>query len=155
MRFVSWLGQMETYRDTCLFVAVPDVVADCGATMDRWREWSPRLTGWPLAFVAQDGQEPDAIPHDCAAVVIGGSTAWKLGEQARRCVAWAVQHGKHVHIGRVNWRRRYLHFRAMPGSDLFTCDGTRTRFEGVDKTMTAWASYMAGDYQATLPLGAE
>lgn len=140
--FVTWLDTMRPYRATCLFVAVPDVVGDSGATLQRWHEWQQRLIDWPLAFVCQDGQKPHDIPTDCAAVFIGGTTAWKLGEQARACIAWAVENGRHVHIGRVNWWRRYAHFRAMPGSDSFTCDGTRTRFEGREGTLFAWKRYM-------------
>jgi hypothetical protein len=56
-RFIAWLTKMEPYRATCLFIVVPDKVADAAGTLDLWREWQPRLKGWPLAFVAQDGLE--------------------------------------------------------------------------------------------------
>jgi len=148
-RFTAWLDTMTPYRATCLFVTVPDVVGDAAATLALWREWSSRLTGWPLAFVCQDGQTPDAIPN-CAAVFIGGTTAWKLGDAARVCIAWAQAHGQHTHVGRVNWWRRYTHFRSMPGSDDFTCDGTRTKFEGVERTLNAWRQYQQSEYQAAL-----
>jgi len=148
-RFAAWLDTMTPYRDTCLFVAVPDVVGDATATQASWREWSPRLTGWPLAFVCQDGQQTGDIP-DCAAVFVGGTTAWKLSDMARACIAEGQRRGLHIHIGRINWWRRYAHFRAMPGSDDFTCDGTRTRFEGVERTLDAWKLYQQSGYQRAL-----
>jgi len=148
-RFTEWLATMTPYRTTCLFVAVPDVVGDAAATLALWREWEPQLDGWPLAFVCQDGQTPDAIPN-CAAVFIGGTTTWKLGDTARACITDGQRRGLHCHIGRVNWWRRYAHFRAMPGSDAFTCDGTRTKFEGVQRTLSAWKQYQQSEYQAAL-----
>lgn len=140
-KFMAWLPRMESYRPTCLFVAVPDVVGDSAATLERWHEWQPKLTGWPLAFVCQDGQLPERIPADCDVVFIGGTTKFKTGRSAIRCIQWAQTSGKGVHIGRVSWGRRYAHFRIMQGSELFTCDGTRMRFEGRDKTLRAWKGY--------------
>jgi hypothetical protein len=142
VRFVEWLPTMLPFRDTCLFVVAPDVVADSEATLVRWHEWQPRLTGWPLAFVCQDGQLPGMIPAQCDAVFIGGSTEWKLSESAIDCIRWAQANGKAIHIGRCNWGKRYTHFRIMKGSEQWTTDGTRTRFEGVEKTLRAWKGYM-------------
>lgn len=142
-RFVSWLDSMTPWRATCLFVVVPDVVADSAATLTLWHEWTPKLSGWPLAFVCQDGQLPDDIPPLCGVVFIGGSTAWKVSENAADCIRWAQANGKGVHIGRINWGKRYAHFSIMKGSNEWTTDGTRTRFEGVDKTLRVWKGYMA------------
>lgn len=142
-KFVKWLEIMQPYRSTCLFVAVPDVLADSKATLEKWHEWYDVLSDWPTAFVCQDGQTPETIPLNCSAVFIGGTTDWKLGDGARRCIEWGVKHGKHVHIGRVNWLKRYMHFRSMPGSDNFTCDGTRVRFDGKERTLKAWKEYMS------------
>lgn len=36
-RFVTWLDTMTPWRSTCLFVVVPDVVADSVATLARWQ----------------------------------------------------------------------------------------------------------------------
>ena len=142
-RFLTWLEGMTPHRATCLFVAVPDVVGDVAATLRLWREWQSRMAGWPLAYVAQDGSETHAIPDDADAVFIGGSTAWKLSRGAEAVIMAAQARGLHVHIGRVNYWKRYRHFRLMPGSEAFTCDGTRTRFDGRDKTLAAWRGYMA------------
>jgi hypothetical protein len=146
-RFVTWLDSMTPYRDTCLFVVVPDVVGDSQATLALWHEWQDKLTGWPLAFVCQDGQQPHDIPVTCSVVFIGGTTKFKVSERAQDCIRWAQDHGKGVHVGRVNWRKRYAHFRIMRGSEHFTTDGTRTRFEGTERTLKAWKQY-----QETPPL---
>jgi hypothetical protein len=93
----------------CLFVTVPDVVGDAFATRDLWREWFPvvRAHGLPAAFVLQDGLEDVGVPWlECAAVFIGGSTAFKLGPVARMAVQEAQRLGKWVHMGRVNTMRR-------------------------------------------------
>jgi|GEM_PF-1161314 len=143
--FLAWLAAMEGYRATCLFIAVPDVCGDAEATAALFGVWAPRLTGWPLAYVAQDGQENRALPAAAvwAALFIGGTTAWKLGAGAVHCIEQAQALGKRVHVGRVNYGRRYRHFAAMAGSQAWTCDGTRTRYEGVVRTLAAWAGLMA------------
>lgn len=146
-RFTAWLDSMTPYRATCLFVVVPDVVGDSAATLALWHEWQPQLTGWPLAFVCQDGQQPDTIPANCDTVFVGGTTRWKLSENAAACIRWGQAHGKHCHVGRVNWGKRYAHFRIMQGSEHFTTDGTRTRFDGTERTLRAWKQY-----QQTPPL---
>jgi hypothetical protein len=133
---------MLRYRPLCLFVTVPDVVGDSSATIDNFWRWSPHFTGWSLAFAAQDGQENHDFPSsDWGTLFVGGSTEWKEGLGAIECIKRAQALGKHIHIGRVNWWRRYALFRQIKGSEDFTCDGTRQRFEGIDRTKEAWAEY--------------
>jgi len=173
--FVAWLDTMLPYRSTCLFITVPDKVADAGATIDMFHQWWPHLADWPLAFVAQDGQEwlewptsedftdycyghlagdDDESFHDCqeqwrrqchpwTCLFVGGSTAWKLSQAAADLIADAKAMGKCIHIGRVNYTPRYPHFRLLPGSEAFTCDGTRPRYDGRQATLTAWAGYQS------------
>ena len=139
----SWLSdRMLPYRATCLFVTVPDVVGNAGATLKAFNDLRARFSGWPLAYVAQDGSEDLEFPVTLDALFIGGSTAWKMSEWAAQVIARAVKLNKHVHIGRVNYWRRYQHFRNMEGSNDFTCDGTRLRFER-DRALKAWRGYMA------------
>jgi hypothetical protein len=93
----------------CLFVAVPDVVGDSMATRRRFERWGPIVAecGYPLAFVLQDGERSAGVPwSDVAAVFVGGSTAWKESDDARRLVVEAKERGKWAHMGRVNTRRR-------------------------------------------------
>lgn len=90
----------------CLFVVVPDVVADHRATLTRWRHWRARvatLTAQPLAFVAQNGARTGNVPWDeLDALFIGGDTAWKLSGWASQLCFDAKERGKWVHMGRVN-----------------------------------------------------
>lgn len=108
----------------CLFVTVPDAVADAGATLERWAEWAPiaRATGQPLAFVAQDGLTFDAMPWDEAdALFLGGSTEWKLGPVAAGFADEAKRRGLYLHMGRVNTRKRLNYARLL---DCDSVDGT-------------------------------
>jgi hypothetical protein len=153
-KFLTWLKRYRPYQSTCLFVVCPDVVGDARATLMLFEQYRPRFKGWPLAFVAQDGQEhldfPDPLSWDC--LFVGGSTVWKLGPGAEACILRALALDKHIHIGRVNYKRRYQHFASFDQSERFTCDGTRNRFEGTAKTITAWRSYMALPKQFALSL---
>lgn len=111
-RFWSMLTRIaRADRSRFLWVACPDVVGDAQATVNRWFEWYPQIEalGLPTAFVAQDGLEDiaDQTPwSDMAAIFIGGTTAWKLGESAQRFCREAKARRKLVHVGRVNSRTR-------------------------------------------------
>ncbi len=141
-RYRAWLPTMLPYRRTCLFIVVPDAYADARLTHARWHAWRQELDGWPLAFVAQDGQEDLHLPADeWTTLFIGGSTSWKDGPHVPPLIAQAVSAGKHIHVGRVNWETRYKHFARLPGATWFTCDGTRTRNDGRTKALRAWALY--------------
>lgn len=108
----------------CLFVTAPDVVGDWQETLRRLHAWAQLLLdqGFPIAYVLQDGQPADLIPWDIvAAVFVGGSDQFKMGEQARELVAEAKARGKWVHVGRVNGHRRLRYAKAI-GADSF--DGT-------------------------------
>lgn len=108
--WLNWLGNKPGDRDRCLFATAPDVVGDAWATLARSEPWLPviRELGYPAAFVAQDGAEDAGIPwDDCDTLFVGGSTAWKLSDAAADLVNAARSHGKWVHMGRVNSRRRY------------------------------------------------
>lgn len=137
----EWLETMKTYRDKCLFLAGFDVVENAQETLDAYTEFKRYFDDWPLAYVAQNGAESLPIPDDCAAVFIGGDTAWKESFEALTVIRRAQELGKHVHIGRVNWWRRYELFAALPNSELITFDGTRPRYDGREKTLAAWLEY--------------
>jgi hypothetical protein len=145
-KYFPWLEKMRLYQSTCLFVAVPDKVGDAETTLSLWDKWfpvfDPRM--WPLAFVAQDGQESMEFPPawQWRTLFIGGTTHWKTSDGAVRCIKRAQEMGKAIHIGRVNWVDRYRFFRALEGSEEFTCDGTRTRYEGTERTIAAWSKLM-------------
>lgn len=140
------------FRRSCLFCVCPDRVGDAAETLDLFAKWHRFFDGWPVAFVAQDGQEdldfPDEQLWEC--LFVGGSTRWKMSLAAEECILRGQAMGKHIHIGRVNKWRRYQHFRAMGGSDEWTCDGTTQRFMGIQAAQDLWSSYMARDYQLRL-----
>jgi len=119
---MSLLARNEAARATCLFVAVPDIVASAQRTLELFDHFAPQLKGWPLALVCQDGQENLPIPWArIAAVFIGGSTNWKCGPHVEAIIKTAKILGKHVHVGRVNHPDRWQHFDDL-GAD--TADGT-------------------------------
>lgn len=121
--FLSLLKRQRPHRDRCLFVAVPDVVGSARRTLEVFRGWYPKLHGWPVALVAQDGQEDLEIPWRLIdAVFIGGSTEFKLSRHAEAIVKAAKAMGKHVHIGRVNTPGRFDKFLAM-GADSIDGSG--------------------------------
>lgn len=128
----AYVRMLDAVVDTpgrCLFVAVPDVVADAHATAALFEVWWRALArrGLPAALVAQDGIEDlqrwlsMAWPR-VDALFIGGSTAWKLGASAEALVAEAKRRGKWVHMGRVNSDRR-IRYAASIGCD--SIDGTK------------------------------
>ena len=144
-RFFNWLETMEPYREKCLFLPIPDVVGNCIQTMANYRHWRRAFKDWPTAFVAQDGQDDHAFPRPAETwdvLFIGGTTEWKRSAGAIQCIQRGQAMGKRIHVGRVNWKRRYNLFRVLEGSEEFTCDGTRVRFDGRKKAMEAWLGYM-------------
>lgn len=120
--FMALLSRERDRRDHCLFVAVPDIVGSARRTLEVFDRWSPRLEGWRLALVCQDGQENLPIPwDDIAAVFIGGTTQWKCSDHALHIIRAAKALEKWVHVGRVNDPIRFRHFEEA-GAD--SCDGT-------------------------------
>lgn len=120
--FESLLRREAHHKDRCLFVAAPDIVASAQRTLELFDLFAPRLAGWPVALVCQDGQEMLPIPWDrITAVFIGGSTNWKASRHAEAIITTAKLFGKWVHVGRVNSPARWGHFETL-GAD--SCDGS-------------------------------
>lgn len=96
-------------RADCLFATSPDVVGDAAATLEVTLPWLPKIRslGYRAGFVAQDGQDNLPVPWDeFDALFLGGTTEFKLGEGARALTEEALSRNKHVHMGRVNSRKR-------------------------------------------------
>lgn len=152
--FLAWLQSYTTEEIArCVFAVAPDVVADAAATLTRSAPWLPviRGLGYPVAFVAQDGQESLPVPWDEFDVLfIGGSTAWKLSEHAHQLATEAKAHGKHVHMGRVNSLRR-LRFAQWIGAD--SCDGTLIA-HGPDVRLPQMLGFLRNLDQRILDFGA-
>lgn len=120
--FQSLLAREEHHKENCLFVAVPDVVGSAIRTLEIFDIWAPKLAGWKIALVCQDGQESLPIPWNrLDAVFIGGSTFWKTSVHVQQIIKAAKILGKHVHAGRVNDPSRWKFFEDL-GVD--TADGT-------------------------------
>lgn len=138
-KWYAWLTRQAEQLDAsrCLFATAPDVVADHAATVARSAPWLPKIRelGLPAAFVAQNGMTVDDLEQladSFDVLFVGGDTDWKLGAQARAIVAAAKARGKHVHMGRVNSRKR-LRYASSIGVD--SCDGTLLT-RGPDKHLT-------------------
>src|SRR5574343_124049 len=129
-KYLALLSAAALYRDRCLFVVDPDVVADAEATTRLWHEWLPilRQTGYPVAYVAQDGvKQPPWDEMD--ALFIGGSTQFKLADTAQQLLKTAGARAKWRHVGRVNSHKRLRHFWGMAESFDGTdwCRGPRIK----------------------------
>lgn len=108
----------------CLFVTCPDVVADAAGTFQAFRRWVNDIQGrgFPLGYVAQDNASVADLPwSDLSAVFVGGSTEWKLSDDAHRIVDEAKTRGKWVHMGRVNSARR---LKVAKSWEVDSIDGT-------------------------------
>jgi len=126
--YVRWLDAHP--RETCLFATAPDVVGDARATYWRSKDVmrTIRNLGFPVAYVAQDGIAECPPPWDEFDVLfMGGTTAFKLSEEAYALVAEAKARGKRAHMGRVNSLRR---LRAAEQAGYDSADGTFVAFGG-------------------------
>lgn len=122
--------ELAASSSTCLFVAAPDVLFDAAATLQALPYWSDaiRSVGLPVALVAQDGLEvllPRLNWSLFDVLFVGGTTAWKLGNQARSCVLHALRRDKRVHFGRVNSYKRLATANAL---GAHSADGTFLAF---------------------------
>lgn len=119
--FTARLNREWENRNRCKFVCAPDVVGSARRTLEVFARWYPKLTGWPIALVCQDGQEELPIPWDVIdAVFIGGSTEWKMSRHAKAILQAALALGKWRHVGRVNTPDRLDAFAGLAQS----IDGT-------------------------------
>jgi hypothetical protein len=125
IQYLDWLDSIPLEaREWCLWATAPDVVGDWAATLERSLPLLAdiRELGYRAAIVLQDGATPETIPWDeIDAVFVGGSTEWKLGEDAERCLAEATRRGKLTHVGRVNSIKRGRRCREMRAD---SADGT-------------------------------
>lgn len=110
------------------FVAVPDVVGDWFATLERWLEWAPEMRSrrMPRALVLQNGAEHLPPEHSIPwanvdALFIGGDTPFKFSPWVARAVHLARGAGVWCHMGRVNSVRRLAYAEHIGCS---SCDGS-------------------------------
>jgi hypothetical protein len=133
----AYLRMLDTIRDMpgCLFVTAPDVVANAAATLRLFEQWLPQLARYPVALVAQDGLTVTDTPWDeIAALFIGGSSEWKMGDEAHTLALEAKRRGLWLHMGRVNTRQRFRWAKSI-GCD--SVDGSS--FSKFRRTHLPWA----------------
>jgi hypothetical protein len=146
LRLNKHLERLLPYRNSCLFVVVPDIpwhnnerVFDAQTTLEMFDEYAthPIFSGWPLAYAAQNGAESLPIPSNATAVFIAGDTEWKESDAALSVVSRAKSAGMWTHAGRVNTKARLTHFR-LAGVD--SADGTGLAYapNRVMRELTRW-----------------
>ncbi len=139
-RFFLMLTKTNLLKQKPIFVCVPDVVADAEATNRLWRKYNSQIN-FPLAFVVQDGHEPQDVPKKAFAVFVGGSTDWKLS------TAHKFKSDKWLHIGRVSTGTR-MGWAERIGVD--SIDGTGF-FRGRGRQYYDFIEYFEGKKQRGFP----
>src|SRR5690242_20378844 len=120
--YEALLAREAHQRHMFRYVTSPDIVASARRTLELFDFWYPRLCQWPIALVAQDGQEDLPIPWNLiAAIFVGGSTQFKLSQSAVDIIRTAQAMGKWVHVGRVNDPKRWERFEKLKVDSV---DGT-------------------------------
>lgn len=116
--YLEWLAKRSRYAATCLWATIPDVPCDWESTTANFslaREIAE--LGYVPAIVGQDGMTAEDVPWEVVGgLFLGGSDAWKLGDDARAMTAEAKARGCWVHMGRVNSLKR------MQLAQSFGCD---------------------------------
>jgi len=108
-----WMNWLKGFEDPTksLFATVPDVVADHIKTVERWHQYWQQVAslGYKPAFVLQDGADMSTIPwNTMGCLFIGGTTQFKLSDEARLFCSEAKDRSIWVHMGRVNSFKRML-----------------------------------------------
>lgn len=100
-----WALMRATHFHSPLWVAVPDKVSNPEETLRLWHEWNSQID-FPLAFVCQDGHEPQDVPSNAFCCFIGGSTEWKLNNAHKfKGVRKLLHIGRVTTLGRLQWAR--------------------------------------------------
>lgn len=116
-KFRHYLRRAKLFKPP-LWVAVPDVVADAEATLERWHKWHHQID-FPLAFVCQDGHEPQDVPKQAKCCFVGGTTEWKLSNGHRfKGVADLLHIGRVTTLSRLEWAER-IGADSVDGSGFF------------------------------------
>lgn len=112
-KFSELLIEHQQCASRTKWVCLPDVVGDWKETLARAKIWIPYFhrLGYNAAYVLQDDQPVDEIPWDAiTAVFLGGSTEFKLSQDALRLLTIAREREKLIHVGRCNSFKRIRHF---------------------------------------------
>ena len=108
------------------------VVGDAELTAHRFEQWAPALErrGLPVGLVVQDGFSAPKLRrwlerswHRIDALFVGGSTEFKLSEEAAGWARIGAAHGKWIHWGRVNTTKRIEYVIGTGACDSFDGSG--------------------------------
>lgn len=124
---LRYVRMLEVITDVpgCRFVTLPDVVGDAAATAMFCEHYLPHLRErrLPVALVAQDGVGDQVVPwEEIDALFIGGTTDFKMGDEAAEVAREAKRRDKWLHMGRVNSQKRVA-YAASLGCDSFDGSG--------------------------------
>lgn len=139
--FFGFLENMIPYRNSCSFVVCPDKFGDSDTTLQLFDQYAQRIKffNFPVAFVAQDGQDQKDFPVNFDALFLGGSDQWRKSPGAAQTIKRAQKLGKWIHIGRVNSRKRIQYF-SLLNVDSF--DGTHLIYNHIKhrRQLIRWMS---------------
>lgn len=126
-----------------IFLVCPDVVGCHDRTLALWNHYYPELkeTGYPIAFVAQNGCTPETVPRKADWVFIGGLDPWKMEN-----IEYFVGNCRPVHVGRVNTIDRLRYCESL---GVASVDGTGW-FRARGKQYNDFLNYFKGDPQLCL-----
>lgn len=93
------IKQVRMRKLSPMWAAVPDVVGNRGATINKWHLYAPEIIeiGWRPAFCVQDGMTLKDVPSEAATIFVGGTDKWKFPNLKM----W-TENFRHVHCARVN-----------------------------------------------------
>lgn len=148
LRYMYWLLSLRNNVSNCLFATAPDVVGDHEKTWIRSKPWlgTIKTIGFPAGFVAQDGFDGGQVVdwEMIDVLFVGGTTSYKLGQDARTAIQKAQSLGKKVHVGRVNSRRRVEIFNSLKVDSIdgtFLIFGPDTNFPKLERWMNSANNY--------------
>jgi hypothetical protein len=144
-RFLACLRKAQRLPHPPIFVLCPDVWSCHDRTWALWRYYYPILRAvcdFPIAFAAQDGCSPAAIPSEADWIFVGGTDAWRSG-----AIPQLISIGRPVHVGRVNTLDRLQRYEEL-GVTSVDGSGWMRRPRGEASNLLQW---FAGEY-CQLPL---
>jgi len=113
----GFIKHLKTINDnSALFAVAPDVLGDNVATKLRSIPMLKQIRklGYKAAYVIQDGEKFNTVCwQDLDCIFIGGSTKYKLSQDAENIVNEAKLKNKWVHMGRVNTWTRFKNAKYM------------------------------------------
>jgi len=126
--YLAWLERVVPWRDRCVFVTAPDMWGNAQESLAFGVIALPelKLLSFPVALPVQDGSEDCDLPWGIFdTLFIGGSDPWRDSRAVEDLTAEALRRQKHLHLGRVNSRRRVERARQL---GCQSCDGTFLAF---------------------------